>query len=632
MKTLKKIMVLIIIVFPSLHGNAQVTVGSGIKPNMGSLLDLKERQSTGSDQTTADKGLGLPRVMLSIENQLFPMFESDQAYIDNDNGKKTEQDASHIGLLVYNANKCIMQGKGIYVWDGSTWHKLGSDQTTIGLNLSKDTVYMGSGTALQPLTTQTATISWKPNDAAVTPPTFPIPSVTDFTSFTPATFVSTTSPQTISFLPTPIPAATITNDPFASVTKQVVFSFNACGNETKTLTVNQTNKALMVNDKFIPDLVTTANAVSLAVDVRSNAIWTISAVSPAYNLAITPFSPIFGLPQGNEKYNGTSDFGSLGYNVTPNNLNARYNYVTFTDFQTPKRFEDVTLVVGQYELGHEPQLVEYKEKWEEIYGLTPGTDEPDSDGNISRNVNRVQWHRDQNNNIFFSALFGGERWMITNLAATSFDTGIASAPPISRNGASSTSDAYWQFPNNDTGLLGYRSGLLYNWTAATAGKNPVTTNQVGLPYGPTNTATTQVMYQGICPNGWHLPSDKDWTDLANILIADPTKYSINTVGTQVATTIKDIAARAPFSGKAFGLLEGGFNVILTGDITSNNVGSYGDFAFFRTSSSQVGSGNPGEGPVLNASVRAVSYNNTNLLGGYSTGGRVNQFSVRCKKD
>ena len=52
---------------------SQVTIGMGEAPVGGALLQLKE---TESNNTNANKGLGLPRVKLTSETNLYPMFAS----------------------------------------------------------------------------------------------------------------------------------------------------------------------------------------------------------------------------------------------------------------------------------------------------------------------------------------------------------------------------------------------------------------------------------------------------------------------------------------------------------------------------------------------------------------------------
>ena len=46
-------------------------------------------------------------------------------------------------------------------------------------------------------------------------------------------------------------------------------------------------------------------------------------------------------------------------------------------------------------------------------------------------------------------------------------------------------------------------GVLYNWPAAMAGEPGSSSNPNGV--------------QGVCPTGWHLPGDDEWTELADFL-------------------------------------------------------------------------------------------------------------------
>ncbi|NDV69373.1 FISUMP domain-containing protein [Dysgonomonas sp. 25] len=113
--------------------NAQVTIGSGERPNKGALLDLKQQD----DFVTSTKGFLLPRVELTSISNLFPMFTSDGSggYID---ANKAVEDEAHIGLLVFNIGgydkvENIDMESGIYVWTGTQWNNsLLMELTTAG--------------------------------------------------------------------------------------------------------------------------------------------------------------------------------------------------------------------------------------------------------------------------------------------------------------------------------------------------------------------------------------------------------------------------------------------------------------------------------------------------------------------
>jgi len=110
---------------------SQVTIGMDESPVDGALLQLKEQATNNTNST---RGLGMPRVYLPDQANLFPMFYVDPTatnpVIDdlyNSTAKKNEQDGLHVGLLVYNTNQCLDhtgRSIGMHVWDGEKWEPL----------------------------------------------------------------------------------------------------------------------------------------------------------------------------------------------------------------------------------------------------------------------------------------------------------------------------------------------------------------------------------------------------------------------------------------------------------------------------------------------------------------------------
>ncbi|MFT4224399.1 hypothetical protein [Dysgonomonas sp.] len=93
-----------------LYTQAQVTIGSGIDPAQGAILQLKENGNAGANSS---KGLAMPRVLLNTDNDFDPIL----AEATSDDKER------HEGLTVYhlgNANLCA----GIYVWNSSIWNRL----------------------------------------------------------------------------------------------------------------------------------------------------------------------------------------------------------------------------------------------------------------------------------------------------------------------------------------------------------------------------------------------------------------------------------------------------------------------------------------------------------------------------
>ena len=66
-------------------------------------------------------------------------------------------------------------------------------------------------------------------------------------------------------------------------------------------------------------------------------------------------------------------------------------------------------------------------------------------------------------------------------------------------------------------------GVLYNWPAAMAGASSSSTNPSGV--------------RGICPSGWHLPSNSEWQQLEDYLIANGNNYDGTTTGDKIAKSL-----------------------------------------------------------------------------------------------
>lgn len=107
---------ILFILFFSANLKSQVTIGSDMRPNAGSLLDLK----SSNDPNNSTKGLGLPRVGLVSDTLLTPCLTGTPSKSDKE---------AHTGLIVYNVTNNIINNlcPGTYVWSAEKWQKLGGD-------------------------------------------------------------------------------------------------------------------------------------------------------------------------------------------------------------------------------------------------------------------------------------------------------------------------------------------------------------------------------------------------------------------------------------------------------------------------------------------------------------------------
>lgn len=97
---------------------------------------------------------------------------------------------------------------------------------------------------------------------------------------------------------------------------------------------------------------------------------------------------------------------------------------------------------------------------------------------------------------------GGQVWMAENLNYAY--TGV----PFGYDGNTSDSTS-WCFDNDPANCAKY--GRLYTWAAAMDSVGEWSTSGKGCGYGKECSATSPV--RGVCPKGWHLPSQAEWNAL-----------------------------------------------------------------------------------------------------------------------
>lgn len=104
---------------------------------------------------------------------------------------------------------------------------------------------------------------------------------------------------------------------------------------------------------------------------------------------------------------------------------------------------------------------------------------------------------DIDGNSYDAALIGGHLWMASNLKVTRYADGT----PIPEGGdAFSDTLPYRYAPDNDeANVAAY--GRLYNWSAVVNGNLQ--------SVGP------DASVQGICPDGWHVPSHNEWKTMTD---------------------------------------------------------------------------------------------------------------------
>ena len=158
---------------------------------------------------------------------------------------------------------------------------------------------------------------------------------------------------------------------------------------------------------------------------------------------------------------------------------------------------------------------------------------------------------DYDDNEYSTVWLGSQCWMKENLRTTKYADGT----PIDQGSSTSATVGYWYYPNNNSSNKA-AYGLLYNWTAVMNGAQSSDANPSGV--------------QGICPNGWHVPSDAEWTQLTDYVssqsqyICDNYEYSIakalaSTTGWCTSSDICNVGNdQSSNNATGFGALPAGF--------------------------------------------------------------------------
>ena len=236
---------------------------------------------------------------------------------------------------------------------------------------------------------------------------------------------------------------------------------------------------------------------------------------------------------------------------------------------------------------------------------------------------------DHEGNVYATVQIGEQCWMRDNLrTTTSPSTGTYLI----------VADAGWTFTgkqarwyNNDSATYAPMNyGLLYNWNAAVDTFNTA--------YGETSVNTSgsdavSLIFtrnrRGICPAGWHLPSEAEWTALANY-VGSQSEYTCDNNSNNIAKALASTEGWDSYSGECN-----------PGDqsVTANNatgfsavpVGKYWLDGFNNASNRTYFWSSPENNyGSSNAYCCSLNFNSPNV--GWGHEGKFSGFSVRCLRD
>ena len=220
---------------------------------------------------------------------------------------------------------------------------------------------------------------------------------------------------------------------------------------------------------------------------------------------------------------------------------------------------------------------------------------------------------DIDNNTYNTVQIGNQCWMKENLRTTRYANGES----IPMDSTLSRTDPYRYAPdNNNSNVSTY--GYLYNWPAVMHGASSSSANPSGV--------------QGICPNGWHVPSDAEWTELTNY-VSSQSQYVCGSYNVCIAKALASITGwnsstytccvgNDPSSNNATG-----FSALPAGNYYGDSYYGFGSYAFFWSATGYDGDVN---GVAVCAAGCILRYNNSLMDIGPLP--RDHEFSVRCLRD
>ncbi len=194
---------------------------------------------------------------------------------------------------------------------------------------------------------------------------------------------------------------------------------------------------------------------------------------------------------------------------------------------------------------------------------------------------------DYDGNVYNVVEIGGQCWLRENLRSTHYADGT----PVAEGKSTTSETEGYYYHYNQSGAAADVYGLLYNWTAAMRGAG-------------------QERTQGICPDGWHVPSVAEWNRLADTLGgASVAGGKLKAMGTELWAAPNTAADNAS-----------GFSALPAGYLKSGQFAGRGTDACFWTSSAD-GAGTAFYRQLLSASGSLYDFSYSRSCG----------HSVRCVK-
>ncbi|MCQ2286154.1 MAG: fibrobacter succinogenes major paralogous domain-containing protein, partial [Bacteroidales bacterium] len=216
---------------------------------------------------------------------------------------------------------------------------------------------------------------------------------------------------------------------------------------------------------------------------------------------------------------------------------------------------------------------------------------------------------DIDNNVYNTVQYGIQCWMAENLKTTRYADGTT----INVGAATYLNVPSAYYPNGVSNYVNMY-GYLYNWYAVMNGASSSSLYPSGV--------------QGICPTGWHVPSDQEWTALNNYVVAHP-NYNYSSTATYTAKPLASSFGWNNYSNSGyfypgdnvFANNTTHFSAVPAGYSYGTSYSDYGYSAYFWSTT---------ESSTAYATYRRISYSSDTVS--ISNNAKYYGYSVRCVKN
>jgi uncharacterized protein (TIGR02145 family) len=198
---------------------------------------------------------------------------------------------------------------------------------------------------------------------------------------------------------------------------------------------------------------------------------------------------------------------------------------------------------------------------------------------------------DQEGNVYKTIVIGTQEWMAENLSTSVYRNGDVIATGLSTSQWTNIVQGAWAYFQNDASK-NCPFGKLYNWYACVDARE-------------------------LCPTGWHVPTDADWTVLSDYLGGEAIAGGkMKTLGmSDSATGLWSAPNSGATNSSGFSGIPGGYRMLQGPYSNLEFIGYYWSSSDFVT---------------LSAYYRYIIYDDVDLT--RATGGKGNGFSVRCVRN